>query len=472
MEAGQASVEQTTAAAPVALGRPTQALPWRHLLNLSIYWLGINVIWSGLGNVIYQARLREMFGEAFAPGYFAVLITIPVFVSVLVQPTVAAISDYTISRWGRRKPYIFIGTVLDMLFLWALAEARYFEAMVIFVILLQCSSNFAQGPFQGYVPDLVPARQVGIASGLMGVMIIGGQIVGVAIASMGLLALGQIPYAPGTAEAAAAAQQAFFVPTLALGAIELVTMLILVATVDEGRGAPPREGRSWLQIALGAWGTDILRQRSYVWLLVSRLFYLMTPAVLTGIGLFYLTQALGMTRADAAGALFVIAAVLGGITGVVTFPAARLSDRLGRKRVIYISIALGMVGMAGVAAAPTFALTVVALIPVGISAGAFLAVDWALMTDIIPKATTGRYMGISNVATAISSPLGLAIGGTLITLLVLAGLPPELRGLPLPPAEESTWYSTAPRLAMALTVAFLAVSAWALRHVDETRREE
>ena len=48
---------------------------------------------------------------------------------------------------------------------------------------------------------------------------------------------------------------------------------------------------------------------------------------------------------------------------------------------------------------------VLALIPVGISAGTFLAVDWALMTDIIPKATSGRYMGISNVATAASGPL-------------------------------------------------------------------
>ena len=47
-----------------------------------------------------------------------------------------------------------------------------FEAIVAFVLLLQFSSNFAQGPFQGYVPDLVPAKQVGLASALMGVMVI------------------------------------------------------------------------------------------------------------------------------------------------------------------------------------------------------------------------------------------------------------------------------------------------------------
>lgn len=455
-----------------ALGRPTRALPWPHLLNLSVYWLGINVIWSGLGNVTYQARFREMFGEAYAPGYLALLVWVPVVISVFVQPTVAAISDYTITRWGRRKPYIVIGTLLDMVFLWGVASSNEFVSIVAFVILLQCSSNFAQGPFQGYVPDLVPARQVGIASGLMGVMIVIGQVLGVAIATLGLAQLAGNPHPEGTAAAAEFARQAFFLPTLALGLIELVTMIPIVLFIDEGRAAPPREGRSWLRIALGAWGTDILRERSYVWLLISRLFYLMAPALLTGIGVFYLPQALGMGPEAASGALIVIAAVFGVTTGLTTFPAARLSDRIGRKRTIYASILIGSIGMTGVALAPDFGVTVIALIPVGISAGAFLAVDWALMTDIIPKATTGRYMGISNVATAISGPLGYGIGGVTITLLVLAGLSPELRGLAVPPADQSSLYGAAPRIAVGLTLLFFAVSALALRRVDERRRED
>jgi MFS family permease len=42
----------------------------------------------------------------------------------------------------------------------------------------------------------------------------------------------------------------------------------------------------------------------------------------------------------------------------------------------------------------------------------FLSVDWALMTDIIPKAAAGRYMGLSNVATGAAAPLSLVVGGT------------------------------------------------------------
>jgi MFS family permease len=60
---------------------------------------------------------------------------------------------------------------------------------------------------------------------------------------------------------------------------------------------------------------------------------------------------------------------------------------------------------------------VAAAVPIGICSGVFLGVDWALMTDIIPKAESGRYMGISNIAVAGAGPIGAAVGG-LITFIV------------------------------------------------------
>src|SRR5206468_13033159 len=131
----------------------------------------------------------------------------------------------------RRKPYIVIGAVLDVVFLIGIATSNTYLSVVAFVVLLQVSSNFAQGPFQGYVPDLVPAAQVGLASGLMGVMIVLGRIGGVAIASVGLFT------------------GSFVAATIGLGLLELTTALVTIFIVDEGRGAPPRGSRSWLDIA-------------------------------------------------------------------------------------------------------------------------------------------------------------------------------------------------------------------------------
>jgi MFS family permease len=204
--------------------------------------------------------------------------------------------------------------------------------------------------------------------------------------------------------------------------------------------------------------------------LISRLFFLMAPSVLLFLGIFYLVRTLHIPTDQTGAPLLIITAVMGAGTGLTTFPAARLSDRLGRKRMIYVAIALGMVGMLGVALAPNFPFMVAALIPVSMSAGTFLAVDWALMTDIIPKATSGRYMGISNVATAISGPIARVLSGVLLTVLVIVGLPPGLGDAA--PAEQSTLYEIGPRIAMAMTLVFLLIAALTLTRVDETRRED
>src|SRR5918995_1092311 len=155
-------------------------LPMSQLVTLSIYWLGILTIWGGLDNVVIPQQLLDM-DRASAGTRQAVIAAVAVIAPILIQPTIGVISDYTMTRWGRRKPYIVIGTVLDVVFIVALAGSNTFLALVAFYFLLQLSSNFAQGPFQGYVPDLVPASQVGLASGLMGMMIVLGTIVGTAI---------------------------------------------------------------------------------------------------------------------------------------------------------------------------------------------------------------------------------------------------------------------------------------------------
>jgi MFS family permease len=441
------------------LGRPTRELALSQLVTLSIYWLGINVMWTGLHVIVLPKRMEAIFGPASAGIGLGLITLAGVITAIVVQPTVGAISDYTVTRWGRRKPFIVIGSILDVVFLWAVASANTYVALVVALILLQFASNFAQGPFQGYVPDLVPARQVGRASGLMGMMIVLGGVVGV-----GICAIGYLQLVPGMSETEV--RNLLFLPTVALGLVEFVTMIVLVATVDEGRPATPRGERSWLRIALSAWDTDILRERSYVWLVVSRLCYLTLPAVISSYALYMLERSFQMSPEQAAPYLIVIGLIIALATVAATIPAARLSDRFGRKRVIYASYALAAVGLAGFALAPTLPIAMIALLPLGLSAGAFLVVDWALLTDIIPKASSGRYMGISNVATASAGPVGLAVAGVVLYVVTRAGLPSETA-----PDAASTLLGIAPRAAIASMLVLLAIAALALRGVNEARRD-
>jgi MFS family permease len=128
--------------------RPTERLPMRQLVQISLYWLGINAIMGGIGIAI-QERVPGMVPPGQKGTYLALAGFLVLGVNIIVQPTVGMISDYTRSRWGRRKPYIAIGATLDVVFIIGLATANSYLVLVAFLFLLQFSSNFAQGPFQG-----------------------------------------------------------------------------------------------------------------------------------------------------------------------------------------------------------------------------------------------------------------------------------------------------------------------------------
>ncbi len=416
-------------------GRPTRLLPKRELFRISLYWLGLSSIFAGV-SFILGARLEfdGLVPDKTEAGRALFLLTIAgAVIAVIVQPTIGTISDYTITRWGRRKPYIFIGSLLDVVFLAGIAFSQDLLAIAAFVALLQFSANFAQGPFQGYIPDLVPAEQVGFASALVGMMQILGNVAGFLVGAI------------------AVAVDQFALGLLALGVLEVLTMLSVVIRVREGTAPKSREGRSWAAIASEAWGTDILRERSFLWLVASRLAVLMAGGVLTNLAVFYLARTLGMDQEQTGLAYIPLVGLVALGTVIAVIPAARASDRVGRKRVIYVSCAVGALGLTLVAIAPSFALALIGTGIFGLSTGIFLAVDWALMTDIIPKASSGRYMGLSNVATASAGVLAIAIGGTLMDLV--GG-------------------GDGPRAALWLAVVLFGVGAILLRPVDERRRED
>ena len=374
-------------------GRPTANLPVGHLIRISLYWLGLTAI-DGAVNGAIQSRVEF---EALVPvsEQGAALRTIGILallIGIAVQPTIGSISDYTVSRWGRRKPYIVFGSVIDVVILLAIAGSHSVLALAALVALLSFSTNIARGPFQGYVPDLVAPSQVGLASALVGLMQILGNVTGFA-----LVAIANI-------------QKDVAIALIGVAIVELVTMVSVVVRVDDGPPPKSREGRSWWKIAAETWGTDILQERSYVWLVASRLLVLTGGAMLVNFVIFYLAQTHGLDQSQTGGVQLTLLAVVAIANIIAVVPAARISDRIGRKPVIYVSCAIGGVGLLIAAVAPTVPVALIGAGLFGLSAGMFLAVDWALMTDIIPKASSGRYMGMSNVATGASTIVALIIG--------------------------------------------------------------
>jgi MFS family permease len=379
----------------VAASRPTGLLPRSQLLAISIYWFGINALWGGY-EIFGQHRVEEIVGVATRGEVLGYLEFAAALVAILVQPTVGTISDYASTRWGRRKPFILIGTALDVLMVLAIATSHTLLALALFLMLLQFSSNFAQGPFQGYVPDLVPERQVNVASALMGLMRMLGVICGAGIVATG------------------ATTGDFATPLIVIVLIEFGLAVATVLLVHEGPRANPRHGRSWLSIAREAWGTDLLQERGFLAMTVTRLLFLMGPAVFVNISLYYMRDSLGLTLVDLTTWLTIGPAAIGVGAVFGTLPSAWLADRIGRKQVVWLAGAIAAAGIVLVARAqsPTEALP--GLVLIGLGSGAYLAVDWALMTSAIPRISSGRYMGLANSANSIAGPLALIIGGRVL----------------------------------------------------------
>jgi MFS family permease len=431
-------------------GRPKAALSTWRLLAVTAYWLAITVLWGAFTFSVIP-RLVESPGvlgsstHPLAGLAIGLITTAGVVIAIVVQPTMGSISDGTRTRLGRRKPYILAGTFMDLLFLafaaWAFWNQSYW-AFVAAVALLQFSSNFAQGPYQGYIPDLVPSRQVGIASGLLGAANIAGNLLGPGLA---ILFVAVLPGALGF-------PQITLLLFAAIGLVELVTMLITVIFVPD-RPAP-ETGTSLRERALGAWGTDLLAQKDYIWLLISRLFVLTALVSLQAFAVFFLENAHGMAPDDAQTAQFPIIVTVAVAALLSAVPGGWISSRVGRKPVLFVAIALGVVGAAVIAVAPAYWMVVAAAVPVGICSGVFLGVDWALMTDIIPKAESGRYMGISNIAVAGAGPIASTVGGIVVFLASTASFEPAV----------------AYRAIFAVMVVELVIGALALRRVREPER--
>lgn len=431
-------------------GRPKSVLSWGQLLAVTAYWLAITTLWGAFTFSVIP-RLVESKGvlgsstHPLAGLAIGVITTAGVLIAILVQPTMGAISDHTRSRMGRRKPYILIGTGLDLLFLtfaaWAFWNQNYW-AFVVAVALLQFSSNFAQGPYQGYIPDLVPGKQVGIASGLLGAANIAGNLLGPGLAIIFVAILPGIVGFPEITLGLFAA----------IALVEVVTMLITVLIVPD-RPAPPTT-KTLRERAFSAWGTDLLANRDYVWLLISRLFVLTALVSLQAFAVFFLENAHHMDPDRAQSSQFPIILTVAVAALLSAVPGGWISSRIGRKPVLFVAIGLGVLGAVIIGLGPSYWMVVAGAVPIGICSGVFLGVDWALMTDIIPKAESGRYMGISNIAVASAGPIASTVGGLLVFGISLATLGPEV----------------AYRAIFLLMALELVIGAWALRRVTEPAR--
>lgn len=365
-------------------------------LKISIFGAALSFLWSSLHTLIIPLRLLELAPEAQKNTYLGILTFCGLMLAVLIQPLAGALSDRLSFRFGRRRPFILVGTLLALLFLPSIGLSGSFPFLFLGYCLLQCAANTAQGPFQAFIPDLVPEKRWGAASGVKSLA----EVV-VSVAFLRIVAYFLDVYSGDGEE---------IWLWLAIGFPWVVLLGAMVATVLTVKEVPLSSGSQPFEMAtlVNAYKIDVKGNPGFVWFLVSRLFILMALGTLQSFALYFLRDVVRVPNpAGAAGDLLVIVGIFLLIT---IYPAGYLSDRFGRRPIILFSGFVGAIGVFVLFLAQTYSGILVCGGLLGVSAGAFLSVNWALAIDLVPSGEAARYLGLTNLATAGAGALARLIG--------------------------------------------------------------
>lgn len=190
-------------------------LRWHDFLWINLFWLGLNIRNTAM-NVITPGLLENFVDASVKNTALGVINSAGLVIAMLVQPAAGLLSDRSTSRFGRRRPFIFVGVLLDLLFLAAVGLSWGFWPLLLATLLLQFSANVSHGPLQGLIPDLVADEDKrGRASAVKAVMeLVAIFVVGITIAK--IIEAGQMSWA-----------------IVVTGATLLVVMLLTVLLVKE-----------------------------------------------------------------------------------------------------------------------------------------------------------------------------------------------------------------------------------------------
>ena len=470
----------------ISLQQPEEHLPrlrWTSIVAISIFWLALNFHWTALGIIILPSQVFKLVGELHKGEALAFVLVPGAFVSLVANPLFGMLSDRThgkLAAWGRRRPYILLGTLINVGGLIWMATARDIPTLAVAYVLVQFSNNAATAPFHALLPDMVPQQQRGLASGIMGLLSIVGSIGGVIVAGQLIDATKPLPQY----------QQSLWLTYGIIIAVLLGLMLITITTIKEGRfitkgsaSEPgmiptgvsmtdtPETARPWLTrslvynviittiIVLVVWGMIALwnalhltslniggdvqqvvleviatigilrlfdfnprRDPDFAWVLVTRLVMMMGIYTVQDFLQYYLRDAVRVAHPEAQATNFIIIVSLTSL--VSAFAAGWLSDRFGRKRLVYISGAfMAAVGLVFIIT-QSLPLVLIAGAIFGLGYGAYTSVDWALVADVLPsRRDHARDMGVWNISLSLPQVIAPVIGGPLLDSFNKSGQP-------------------------------------------------
>ncbi len=353
-------------------------------------------MWNALHPIILPAILLNFVPDAKKNTYLGLLTFVGLVVAMIVQPLSGALSDVWASRFGHRRPLMVIGTLFDFVFLSILAWSGGLLLVFVGYIGLQLSSNVAQGPLQGLLPDRVPEGQLGIASSLKTFM----DMLSLIIASLlaGRL-LDPQTRNPGP----------IMLVVIALLAFSASTTIFFTPEEPTPARHPLR-----LQAFLGQFKLSFKQNSAYWWLIAERAMFLLGIYGVQAFAQYYLQDVLRVPDPPKQTGDLLASIAIGLL--ILVLLGGWLTDRFGARGILCVAsiiTALGMILM--LLATDMRGVTVFGSL-VGAGIGLFLTSNWALANGLAPVEEAGKFLGLTNLATAGSGALARLEGPALDAL--------------------------------------------------------
>jgi len=360
------------------------------MLLVNAYWVGLSFMWNGLHGIILPAVIANIVPGNQKNTYLGLLTSIGLVIAVIIQPLSGAMSDSWASRWGRRRPWITLGTLFDFLFLAIIGWAGGLTWIFIGYLGLQLSSNIAHGPTQGLMPDVIPQEQLAQASGLKVFIDMGSAAAAVVVTGILL---------------GSKAEYAGLVLALIIGVMVASAALTIFGTPEQP--STRININPWKEI-LNSFHIDFRANAGYWWLIGQRFVFLLGVYGIQAFAQNYLHDVLNVADPPRDTGI-----LLGMVTiALILFAAAGgwLIDRWGMRRVLASASIVAALGSILLWFGRTQGAILVFGSILGAGAGLFLTANWTLANRLAPPDEAGKYLGLTNVATAGAGVVARAAG--------------------------------------------------------------
>ncbi|TPW77471.1 MFS transporter [Schumannella soli] len=399
---GTAGDAAAPAAAPGDIGLdaiPGSPQPKVFLPFFVLAWFGLSLALSIIGGGSIP-KVFAFLDDATKGVNLSIVAAVGGGVVIVITPLFGRLSDRTMSRLGMRRPWILGGAVAGLVGVGVLAFSSTLWQVIVGWAIVQAGFGATNAAVHALLADQIPmrirARVSAAASAANALALI-----------IGALMIAVLPND---------AQWSWFVVPGAIGAV--LSGLLFFGLHDIVRTDRPAPW-SWRDMLSTYWLNPV-RYRDFFWAWACRLLVTMSIFTVTTYLLFYIIDRMGVPKEQASGTF---------ATGIVCFTAASIlttilfgwiSDRTGRRKaIVWVSALLSAAGLTVAVFAPDLTTLLIALTLVGAAQGAFVSVDIAMMTEVLPTfAEAGKDLGIVSLSyqvpqvlvPVLAIPL-LAIGG-------------------------------------------------------------